>query len=296
VNLEELAVACDRVVTTAQLAECAIDHNGVVSLRRAGQLVRLYQRTYAVPPVTEPAFLLSCRGAVAYGGRGAVVLGESALACVSAYPAPLRVDVGVPRTRSVRSTPGLRAVRCADPLLVARRAHGLPVQDPARAVAWAWSRLDRRDDRYAVLCAAVDAGATTAHDVRATLSSLRSLRGASAITEACDYVEQGCESPAEIGYLVRVERAFGLPRGERQATIAVPGGRRRRVDVRYGRVVVEIDGDHHRLDPDRVADDHVRDVVLTALGYTVLRVPASEVRHAPGLVAATVRAALARAA
>jgi hypothetical protein len=141
-----------------------------------------------------------------------------------------------------------------------------------------------------VVCAAIVSGLVTAAAVRAAATRLPRVVRRRALLETCDHVELGCASPAEIAYLLRVERAYGLPRGERQVVVPVPGGRSRRVDVRYGRVVVEIDGGHHRR---QRAADEARDVVLHALGYRVLRVSASDVWREPGLVAATVAAALA---
>lgn len=77
------------------------------------------------------------------------------------------------------------------------------------------------------------------------------------------------------------------------SVIEVPGRRVRRVDVRYGHVVVEIDGAHHE---ELRAEDTVRDVVLAALGLYVLRVRAADIRHAPALVAARVADAIASSA
>jgi hypothetical protein len=293
VDLEELARARRRVVTAAELDAVGIDGNSVARLRRNGELVRLFHRTYAVPPVTESPFALACRGAVAYGGRGAVVAGEAALARVAPYPEPLLVDVAVPRERGVRSTPGLRAAAVRPAWLAgAREIDGVPVQDPARAVAFAWSRTPGVADARAIVCAALLARAVTSDEVRAVTAAFPRLRRREDLLATCGYVDAGCESPLEIDYLLDVEQAYGLPAGDRQAPVVVPGGRVRRVDVRYGDVVVELDGRHHAVGPRR-DDDAVRDVVLAALGLRVLRFGWREVRESPGLVAATVRSALA---
>lgn len=293
--MDFLTARAGTVVVARDLEAAGIDRNAIARLRRTGRLVRLYHRTYAVPPVTEPEFDLACRGAVAYAGAGAHLLGETALAFVSAYPQPDVPDVGVPRSRHVRTTPGLRVAHCAGPVLDgATWVDGVPVQEPGRAVVWAAARLARQADRQAVVCAAVSGCATTTDAVRRALVALGPrTRGRTVVADACDHVDAGCESPAEIAYLVGVERAFALPPGERQHVVALPDGRSRRLDVRYGRVVVEIDGHHHT---ERREHDAVRDVMLTALGLHVVRVPAGDVYRTPGLVAATVRAALARCA
>jgi hypothetical protein len=273
------------VVTAAELGRAGVDHNAIVRLRRGGRLVRLYHRTYAVPPVTTGEFALACRGALAYAGAGARLVGETALAAGSTYPAPARPEVGVPRERHVRTTTGLLVRRMAGEWLAAATVRGgLAAQDPAVAVVWAWGRLARAADRQAVVCAAgVPPGR-----IRYALGRLPQVKDRAGLLVTCDHVEMGCASPGEIAYLVEVERAFGLPHGERQAVIEVPGQRVRRVDVRYGRVIVEIDGGQHDT-----TEDAVRDVVLTALGYHVVRITYTEIRRAPGLVAATVARALA---
>lgn len=292
-----LVAHAGRVVTAADLETHGIDRNAVMRLRRDGRLVRMFHRVYAVVPVDDDEFALACRAALRYGGAGAMLIGETSLAFASTYPAPAAPEIGVPKYRGVRQTPGLRVAHCADETLRRRRVvRGVAAQHAGEAVAWAWSRLPSLDDRRAVLCAAVECGAATVTAVRGALIRCHRMRGRSSLAEACDQVDAGCRSPAEIEYLTRVERQYGLPAGERQARIDVPGGRVRFVDVRYGRVVVEIDGEHHRLDPASRQGDTVRDVVLTALGLQVLRIPAREVRRCPGWVAATVLQALAQPA
>lgn len=291
--LTDLAASHSRVVTAAQLDAVGVGSNEVRRLRRDGLLIRLFHGTYAVPPVETGPFELACRGASRYAGAGAVIIGESALALRSSYPAPLSPEVAVPRERYVRATPGLTIRRVHDEWL-ARAGHvrGTAVQDAPTAAVWAWAGL-RGWDRQAAVCLAVTGGAATCDAIRAAAARAPRFRHRTALAEALDHVAAGCESPAEIAYLVDVERRFGLPTGERQAVIEVPGRRVRRVDVRYGRVVVEVDGAHHDASRE---EDAVRDVVLTALGLYVLRVRAADVRHAPALVAARVADALASCA
>ena len=292
--LDDLAASQARVVTSADLEAAGVDHNAIVRMRRDGRLIRLFHRTYAVPPITEPGWSLACRGAVAYTGEGAALVGETALAFGTAYPAPADVEVGVPQRRHVRSSPGITVRRLADGWFAGSMNRlGLTVQEPGAAVVWACGRLARTADRRAVVCAAVTAGVTTSQAIRRAVASRPRVRRRGELAATCDHVDAGCESPAEIAYLLDVERRFALPTGVRQAVIEVPGQRIRRIDVRYGRVVVEIDGAHHAREDTR-RDDGVRDVVLAALGLHVVRVEAGEIHRAPGLVAATVARALAK--
>jgi hypothetical protein len=291
--LGDLAARGHQVVTAGELDAAGIDGNDVRRLRANGRLIRLFHGTYAVPPVDSAPFPLACRGALRYAGAGAALVGETALAAFAAYPAPLAPEVAVPRERYVRSTPGLTVRRLdATWLARARDVHGMTVQDPATAVVWAWTRLGSVGDRRAMLCAAAMAGVRTAGVRAATLRLPRVARRAE-LFATCEHVDDGCESPAEIEYLLDVERRYGLPPGQRQAVIEVPGRRVRRVDVRYGSVVVEVDGGHHAA---QRAEDEVRDVVLAALGFRVVRTTLADIRRAPWLVAATVARAIADAA
>ncbi|CAN7263885.1 type IV toxin-antitoxin system AbiEi family antitoxin domain-containing protein [Knoellia sp. LjRoot47] len=85
-------------------------------------------------------------------------------------------------------------------------------------------------------------------------------------------VEEGAESPAEVRYIRDVERAHGLPAGERQGV--TDAGRRRHHDNRYAayRLVVEVDGrvGHERW-ADRVRDGQ-RDREVAIGGDVTLRV------------------------
>jgi hypothetical protein len=89
----------------------------------------------------------------------------------------------------------------------------------------------------------------------------------------CDIAE-GTHSVLEHGYLTRVERAHGLPRGQRQARSAGgPGRYRDVVYVRYG-VAVEPDGrlyhdsaDHRHADLERDLDAAVEGLATVRVGW-----------------------------
>ncbi len=84
-------------------------------------------------------------------------------------------------------------------------------------------------------------------------------------------VADGAESPLELGFLRRVERAHGLPRGVRQHRIPFGGGAMV-VDVYYERYATyaELDGRVGHLG-DGAFRDHQRDNLLAVRGGTTLR-------------------------
>lgn len=134
--------------------------------------------------------------------------------------------------------PGPDAVRRRDPLSIADAAAG----DLAA---------------IAVLADACGGRRTTAHRLLAALSETARLHRRDWLEQVLLDVAQGTCSVLEHGYLTRVERPHGLPRGLRQVEARDGSGRRLFRDVRYGgerprwRQNVELDG---RLDHTSVAD------------------------------------------
>ncbi|MGH3503246.1 MAG: hypothetical protein ACRDQA_20475, partial [Nocardioidaceae bacterium] len=94
-------------------------------------------------------------------------------------------------------------------------------------------------------------------------------------------VSSGAETPLELLYLQRVERAHGLPEGCRQRHRLVDGGVQW-VDVDYEKyaTLVELDGRiGHR--EDGVFRDHDRDNASTELGRSTLRYGWADCYHQP---------------
>lgn len=83
-------------------------------------------------------------------------------------------------------------------------------------------------------------------------------------------VTDGAQSPLELRHLRAVERAHGLPRGQRQRRVS--GGRVVWVDVDYDRYTlrVELDGRIGHVGEGRFRDRH-RDNRATAHGWATLR-------------------------
>ena len=101
----------------------------------------------------------------------------------------------------------------------------------------------RLNDAIAWLTRAVGSRVTTAERLRRVMTGRSRLRWRSALDAALSDVADGCHSVLERAYLRDVERAHGLPRGERQAVRARRGGRWYD-DILYRayRTRVELDG------------------------------------------------------
>jgi len=93
-------------------------------------------------------------------------------------------------------------------------------------------------------------------------------------------------------------RAAGLPESELDVEIrAAAGGRLLGIsDMHYRayRVLVEVEGDHHRTDPAQWARDIEKLAAYAAEGYETVRVTAAQVRTHPDKAVALIRAALIR--
>jgi very-short-patch-repair endonuclease len=115
-----------------------------------------------------------------------------------------------------------------------------------------------------------------------------------------DFVEEHCESPAEVAFLRAMIGTFAM-RPLNSALVA--DGVRLDFQVQEGRyrtdflvnqwLVVEIDGAAYHSSPEAIARDQERDHYFEGLGYSVLRIPAKVVFNAPAEAVQRVRAALA---
>ena len=127
-------------------------------------------------------------------------------------------------------------------------------------------------ESVALLSDAVHQGLTTADRLLRTLASLPRLRRRAVLGEILEDVAAGTRSVLERRYLRDVERAHGLPRGERQLREDTRSGAVHR-DVRYTaeRTLVELDGAFgHRDATDRWTDLQ-RDLDAARDGHLTLR-------------------------
>lgn len=297
IGFHELAAGQHGLVTRNQLLACGLRPSTISDWARLGRLRRLRPGVFAVPGAIGTD-LQRLMAAVLAAGDGALASHRSA-AWLWDLTEELVLEVTVPRLRRARLQ-GVAVYRPLDdrddrPSL--RR--GIPVTNPLRT-----------------LC---DIGSVVPNDVlgpaveRALVSRLVSVRG---LRSAAEHARaRGRRGP---GALIRVLdsralkdrppdsvfesrvsalfRRFRLPMPVYQYSVRVDGRFLARVDFAYPdwRLAIEFDGhDSHRT-PAQLQRDLTRQNLLVTAGWTVLRFTWSDVVERPEVVAATIRAQLAR--
>ncbi|MDN5725184.1 MAG: hypothetical protein L0G99_04520 [Propionibacteriales bacterium] len=144
------------------------------------------------------------------------------------------------------------------------------------------------------LTVAVQKRLTSASMLRRTLSGRHRFGGRAEVQDLLADVRDGATSALELRYLRDVERAHGLPRGQRQAARRVDGRRTYR-DVWYRAfaVVVELDGKLGHSGAGRFRD-HRRDNAALMEGAAPLRYGWEDVSRRPCVVAREVAEMLTR--
>jgi hypothetical protein len=252
------------VVTLEQLIDRGFTERGVESQVRAGRWQRLHRGVYVLHngPISVEArrvgALLACRG-------GAMLSHETAGELWNMVP--------VDRERPIHATvPYGRAAVRADGLQLHRSrafAHiGAPDAVPPRT-----------NREHTLLDLAVAAPSPTeatrlvhelavAHRIHASVLERatelrRPAKHRRAITDAVTLLREGIDSMLELRYREDVERAHGLPIGQRQEPVMVDGHRRLE-DVAYdmpaGRAIVRLDGYFSHADKLTALTDRRRSV------------------------------------
>lgn len=243
------AVAAEQAgaITREQAQVSGLSEGAVDGLLKAGRWSRLHAGVYAafsgpVPPRTRTW------GALLYAGDGAALGGRSALWVwgVLTNP-PDEVHVEVPNDRKVVAAPGVRITRrrrlrqLVHPSVVPAR---LRLEEVVLDLAGETDEAGLVD----VVLLATGSRRTTAERLRSALAHRPRHRHRQLLVEILGEVAEGVQSALERRFRRTVERAHGLPRGERNLTEPVvgrTGARRNRYrDIRYRRwlLVVELDG------------------------------------------------------
>jgi Protein of unknown function (DUF559) len=203
------------------------------------------------------------------------------------------VHITIPQSQRLEPVRGLVIHRSARNLEQARDPGLLPprtmVEETVLDLAQAATDFD---DVVALLARACQRRLTFPVLLRQSLDARPRSRWRAEIREAIGDVASGVHSPLEHRYLRSVERAHGLPVGDRQAH-AIQNGRAIFRDVRYRkyRVVVELDGAASHPAEKRLEDNR-RDNAAAAQGLVTLRYGWSAVTTRPCQTAAEVAAVL----
>jgi hypothetical protein len=205
-------------------------------------------------------------------GRDAVLSHETAAELVGLVDgrAP-SVHVTVPADRRVSRIPGA-VVHLSGRTAAARHPTRLPPQTRVEETVLDLADGARTvDDALGWIARACGRRLTTPARLRAAMAGRAKQRWRAVLSAALCDVADGCHSTLELRYVRDVERAHGLPRGERQAVRRRRGGRwYDDVHYREYRTRVELDGQAAHPADARFRDMR-RDNAAVVDGDTVLR-------------------------
>ena len=258
------------------------------NLVRTGRWHRLHLGVYATFTGEPPRDAVLWAAVLRAGPRS--LLSHETAAETYGLKRPSRLlHVTIPHTQRLKPIQGLIIHRSARNLEQIRDPGMLPprtmVEETVLDLAQASADFD---DVVALLAGACQRRLTFPVLLRQSLDMRPKSRWRAEIREALGDVAAGVHSPLEHRYLRNVERAHGLPAGDRQAR-AVQNGRAIFRDVRYRkyRVVVELDGAAYHPAEKRIEDNR-RDNAAGAEGLVTLRYSWSAVTTRPCQTAADV--------
>jgi hypothetical protein len=207
---------------------------------------------------------------VLYAGPGAVASHETALWLGRALDrVPSVLDISVPAARQVTVPAWIRLHR-------RRKLVEHPSARPPRTriEAAALDAADRASltSALGLVFAVTQRRLTTSDRLRTVLAARPRHRWRALLTDVLVEVEDGVASPLELHYARDVERAHGLPRGQRNERERSPDGGSWYRDVKYPKyaTVVELDGREAHPPEQRFRDRH-RDNTAALRGESVLR-------------------------
>lgn len=289
----ELARHQQGVVSRQQLLASGLGDHDVRRLVRRRELTPVH-RGVLVTHTGPPSWRQRAWAAVLYA-HPAALWGPSALAVERAPSDPPRgpLHVAIDELRRVDPLEGVvihRVSRLAD---LARLEASPPRMKVEHAVLDTARTARGEFDRIAVVTDALQARLVTLDRLRSALEVRQKMHHRGPLRALLQDLEAGTDSVLEHGYLVRVERAHGLPAGERQSRLV---GQAERRDVRYegGRLVVELDSRaFHALTRERYVDLE-RDLTAALAGFHSVRIGWGQVFHTPCRTAAQLAELLGR--
>ena len=262
------------VLSREQCRQLGVGDNVIARLVSQGWWRRLAPGTYAVEHL---GWKTDAWAGILMGGSNDVLGAESAAHLHGLGPPPDVITVFVGHAQ-LRPVPGWEFIR-AHRLGIGELAH-TRVADTILDLA---ARVSD-EELVAVISDAVSRGRVTLARLRYTLAGRKHQSKRKLLTDVIGEVAEGVRSALERRYLIDVERAHGLPIGQRQVQTSAGA-----VDVAYSPygVITELDGVAFQLAVDRQRDNQHR-----LQGYTTLRFGWAEVTGDPCAVAAQVAAAL----
>jgi hypothetical protein len=257
-TVDELLVAQDGVIARRQVLEAGGTDSQIKRLCRRREWSPIHPGVY-VNHNGPPTWNQRAWAAVLFYWPAALE-GPSALHAFKVRGHDPRdgapVHVCVDRTRTVKRRVGIVVYQLAGVDALCNMQLSPPRQTLEHALLSVASRKKRLDASIAVVADAVQDGRTRPDRLRRALGNRRKLRHRALLLDALGDVDEGVRSVLEQRYLRSVERAHGLPRGERQQPLVL-GGKKGYPDVEYKEqnVLVHLDGKVGHTDSlDRWAD------------------------------------------
>jgi len=292
--LKTLLRSQDGVLSRSQALAAGVTRGAIRQHLATGRWQRLHPGVYATfsGAVPRAAWLWA---ALLAAGPGAMLSHETAaeLAGIGDRPTPT-VHVTVPHGRRVARIPGVvvhRSRRVGRQLHPAKEPPQTRVEETILDLAESARTIT---DAYGWCARAVNAGRTTAPRLLEAIAERPRMRRRRILCEGLGDVAAGCRSVLELAYLGKVERAHGIPRGQRQVRV-VRARRRNYLDVHYRRfrLTVELDGEAAHPYAERFRD-HRRDNAGVVAGDAALRYGTADVEERPCEVAAELATVLRR--
>ncbi|MGB0190169.1 MAG: type IV toxin-antitoxin system AbiEi family antitoxin domain-containing protein [Nocardioides sp.] len=284
-DLQRLLRRQHGVLSRRQALGAGADQVHVARMVRRGQWVVVHPGVYVTHngPLTraqrEWAALLRYPGSVLAGAAALAAHGVAAPSRGRQGRQSGSLELALPHGRHPRrSSPGISTSQRRDFAEAALPAANPPLLRIEHAAIDVASRAPSEDAAVAVLADVVRDGHTTPARLSAVLERQRGLPRRALLREVLVDVGSGAQSPLERRYLRDVERAHGLPTGQRQVReqVASWSGVETATlfrDVRYALFssLVELDGGlGHSVAADRWADLD-RDLAAAADGFATLR-------------------------
>jgi hypothetical protein len=231
------------VLTTEQLEALGITYATARAELASGRWRRMSEGVYFLGN-TRPGKASDRWGALLACGEGAV-LSHSTAAEVYGFARTPRpgIEVSIPEERQEVAVAGVRVRRSRLLPGKATTFEGWPITTAADTVLDLVAEMRSPHDVVALLTDACRTRHVGAEDILAAMARRKRQRHRQLVKDVLTDVVTGVQSILEHKYLVKVERAHGLPRGRRQVKTWVDGATIYE-DVEYDEfsTVVELDG------------------------------------------------------
>lgn len=277
------------VVATEVLASGALTRRDLTR-----RYTKVYRNVY-VRNDAEVSALDRVHAAWLWSGRQATMVGHSAALLLGSKWIPADTPVELVHRRR----PGARGIlvrsdRIADDEVCVQRR--IRCTTTARTAYDLGRRLDGEEGVIRI-DALLNSTRVGIDEIASLATRYPGARGIRQLRSTLSLVDGGAESPQESRLRLLLVR-YGLPRPTVQIPVRDATGRVvRRLDMGWPRwlVAVEYDGAHHWTDPVRHSADIERLEFLASLGWTIVRVSATQLRSQPRAVVDRARNALRRA-